>query len=277
MTTTIMNNSIVGDAWIKSAQLAAPVQRVMADGVETGDFLTGPVRLSFPDLFVLPQASADNQNPKYGSILIFPPDTDFSIFYEEYNKVAAAKFADKYDATSQQYYGIRSPFRDQGEKAKFSGFTPGTPFITATSKFKPPVIDNRQNPIVDQSKVYAGVWAICSINAYSYHDPKNSGIAFGIQSVMIIGDDESLSGGGADAIATFQGVKGAIIAPPTSNPNGGMPPGVPAGAPGAPPTAGVPHAPAAAPGVPVAPPAASPRGPVPAGFATWAEYDALMG
>lgn len=212
MTTTVVKDSIVGDNWIYQTAQAVPIQRVLDEktGQPTGDILTGPVRLAFDNLFTLPQATATMQNPKFGSALLFTPYADFSILYEEYYAVCAREFPEYWDG--QQYSGLHSPFRDQREKAKFGGFTPGCIFITSTSKFKPPVVDTRYNPIVDQSKVYPGVWAICAVNAYAFKDPRKKGVAFGLQSVMIIGDDTKFGGGAPDPTKTMAAAKG-IAAP----------------------------------------------------------------
>lgn len=317
MTSTIVRDSIVGDQWIQQACEAVPVQRVVDQetGQVTEDILTGPVRLAFDTLFELPQPTPTMQNPKYGAALLFTPLADFSLFHEDYNAVCAAEFADHYDADSRQYLGLHSPFRDQGEKAKFGGFTPGCVFITSTSKFKPPVVDAQGNPVVDPSKVYPGVWAICSVSKYSYKDPRKKGVGFGLQNVMLIGDDTKFGGGAPDPRKTFGAVQGAITppvvqggavqaaagaagAPPVNpampgapaggtyaappagaNPNAGTAPGNPALTPA---TTGAPNGGAqyTMPGqAPAAAPVAAgdPRGPIPHGFMSWAEYDDLMG
>lgn len=240
MTTTIVRDSIVGDDWIRKTAAAVPVQRILGeDGQPTGDILTGPVRLAFCNLFTLPQASEDNQNPKFGAALLFTPLADFSILYDEFYRICALKFADRYDPSTQSYMNVHSPFRNQAEKLKFGGFTSGCTFITATSKYKPPVIDPRYNPIIDPSKAYPGVWAICSVNAYSYHDKKKQGVAFGMQSCMIIGDDTQHGGGPKDVKQQFAKVNIAApivrpdiagMMPQGANPPVGMPPR-PGGAP----------------------------------------------
>lgn len=212
MTTTIVRDSIVGDDWITRTMQSVPIQRVInqTTGEPTGDILTGPVRLAFCNLFELPPKQQGQQSePKYGSAILFPPGADLTIMYEEYYKACGQTFPDYYDAGTQQYHGLNSPFRDQAEKLKFGGFTPGGVFMTCTSKYKPPITDTRHNPIVDPNKVYPGVWAICSINAYTYGknppQPKK-GVAFGLQSVMIIGDDTQFGGGAPDPKETFAGV-----------------------------------------------------------------------
>lgn len=237
MTTTIIRDSIVGDQWIQQTAAAVPVQRVIDQktGQPTGDILTGPVRLAFDTLFKLPQPTAQIQNPKYGASLLFTPLADFRIFYEEYNNVCQREFADHYNAQTGQYYGLHSPFRDQAEKMKFGGFTAGCVFMTCTSKFKPGVVDTMGNPVLDESKVYPGVWAICSVSPYAFKDPRKKGVAFGLQSVMLIGDDTKFGGGAPDPNTTFGGVKGAIQRP-VINPGAlaHMPQGSQAQAPGAP-------------------------------------------
>ena len=290
-----MKDSIVGDQWLYQCATNVPVQRIINPdtGQPTGDILTGPVRLTFPHIFE-PQKTKPGENPgKYGAGLLFTPWADFTILREEVFKLYAAVFADKYNPATQQYYGLHDPFHDQAEKsAQYAGFTPGLQYISVSTKFKPQVVDARGNPIVDPAKVYPGVWAICSINAYTFKD-KKSGVSFGLQSIMLIGDDTKLGGGGApDPAKTYGGVMGVIAPPPVqAGAMAGMPPSAPPAAPPAhmppPPAGGTYAAPPAAPpapagyhmpGQPVPPaaPAADPRGPAPQGYGSWAEYDADM-
>lgn len=254
-----MKNSIVGDKWIQDTMAIAPLQRVRNEkGEETGDLLTGPVRLSFPFIFELPKATATNNNPKYGTIILFPPAADLSILYEEYYKVAASVFPDHWNGSA--YVGLHSPFHDQGEKFKYDGFTPGAVYMTVSSKFKPPVVTAQGVPVVDPAKVYAGVWAVCVLKPYSYGknppQPKK-GPGFGLQTIMLIGDDTNLAAGGAvDPQKVF---KGLAIAAPIARPDfsklpqspGGMPPGsVPGAALYATPPGTFPGVPMATPGMP---------------------------
>lgn len=309
MTTTLVRDSIVGDQWIAQTAQAVPVQRVIDQktGQPTGDILTGPVRLAFDTLFELPKPSAKIENPKYGASVLFTPLADFTIFYEEYYAICAREFQDHYVPQTGQYAGLHSPFRDQAEKMKFGGFTPGCVFMTCTSKFKPGVVDTMGNPILDPSKVYPGVWAICSVSGYAFKDPRKKGVAFGLQSVMLIGDDTKFGGGAPDPNQTFGGVKGAIQRPViTPGALAHMPQGSQAPMPGAPggpggflpppaggtfaPQPGFPPTTLQPPGMqtmrpPVMPggyampgqPAGDPRGQPPQGFTSWAEYDQLMG
>lgn len=232
-----MRNSVVGDQWIYQTAQAVPIQRVLDEstGQPTGEILTGPVRLAFCNLFELPPKTKDIDNPKFGTMALFHPwyeQFGGQILNEEYYRICGTSFPQYYDAQTQQYHGLYSPFRKQEEKLKFGGFTPGLMFLTCNSKYKPPVVDVRGNPVVDPSKVYPGVWAVLSVNAYPFNDPRKKGVAFGLQGVMLIGDDEPLGGGPIDTNKTFGGVKANItapIVPPHINriPTGNAPPAAP--------------------------------------------------
>lgn len=213
MTTTIMRDSIVGDQWIQNAMRSAPLQKVInpETGQPTGDILTGPVRLAFVHLLEPePMKQGDAKEPKYKCSLLFPPNVDFTPLYEAYYEICALMFPEYYDAQTQRYHGLNSPFNDQSDKLKYTGYTPGCAYMNVSSKFKPAIVDTAHNPIVDPNRLYAGVWAIASLNAYGYGknppQPKK-GVAFGIQNVMLIGDDTKMAGGGPDAKQTFAGVK----------------------------------------------------------------------
>lgn len=244
--TTVMRNSIVGDAWIQEVCRQNPA------GLLPGDqrlITTGPCRLSFCDLFT-PKAPMNQPNatPKYSTAALYTPYTDMSVFYAEYYRVCAEMFPDYYNPHINNgaggYSGLEVPFHDCATKAhKLDGYTPGLMYINHTSKFKPPIVDATpsKNPITDPSKVYPGVWAILVLNAYGYGksppQPKK-GVSFGLQAVMIIGDDSNLSGGGVDAKAVFAG---AVVRPPAVAPGSlaGLVPPVPGQAPVAPPPVGV--------------------------------------
>lgn len=243
MTTTVLRDSMVGDQWIRDCYSLNPVRRVIDPKTQqpNGNILTGPVRLAFCDALFEARAAANNpQGPKkFGTNALYTPFTDFTIIYEEYYKACAATFPEFYNPNTQQYNGLHSPFRDQAEKAhQYAGFTPGCIFLNHTSKFMPQVVDIRGNPITDRNRVYAGAWAILAINAYPYGknppQPKK-GVGFGLQQVMIIGDDTKLAGGAPDPRVTFAGVN---VKPPIAAPAAAFGAAPPLGPQGAPPPAG---------------------------------------
>jgi hypothetical protein len=232
--TTIMRDSAVGDAWIKECYAANPVQRVLdAAGNPTPNLLSGPVRLTFCDaLFeAKPQMRSDpTSKKKFGTGILFTPFTDLALFWEEYYKVCASDFAKEWNPHVGAYQ-VDNPISDQALKAgKYSGFTPGLMTTTLTSDYKPPIVDIRGNPVVDESKVYPGVWAIVSCNSYASgkNFPKK-GPRFGLQTIMLIADDKPLSGGAPDPRSQFARVQ---VKPPIAVPPGSF--GAPTAQPPAP-------------------------------------------
>lgn len=247
MTTTIVRNSIVGDDWIRQMQQLVPPQKVYkkdAQGqmVWTGDILSGPVRLSWVNLFKAKKGmeSDPNSAEKFSVVLLFPPplpgqdvNMQMALFYEEYYRICAEKFANHWNG--QQYVGLHSPFHDQGEKFKYDGYTAGCISLGVSSQFKPPVVKpipgdpNNFNPVLTEAEAHPGVWAIVAMNAYGYgmnaKGPNKKGPGFGIQSVIIIGDDTNIGGGKqADPQQAFGAIAGNLPAP-IVRPNFGALPG----------------------------------------------------
>lgn len=230
MTTTIMRDSIVGDAWIQQTMQANPIRPVLDEtGKHNGNYTTGPVRLSWLRIDELPAPLPGKKELKYEATALFPPGANFQALYDAYYAVCAREFPDHYDAATGQYSGLHSPFRAQAEKLKYQGYTPGCTFIKFSSKFKPPIYDPRYNIIVDKTKWYPGVWAILAVNAFAYGkvpipgEATKKGVGFGIQQIMIIADDTKFGNGAPDPKKTFAGVN---VTSPIVRPNmGALPPG----------------------------------------------------
>ena len=225
MTTTIMKDSIVGDAWINEMTRMNQPQKVMDPntGQWGGNFRVF-VRLAFTEaLFVAkPKMKSDpNSRVGYSCVLLFPPATDFTLLLEEYNRVCASDFATLWNGSA---YNVTHPLRNCAEKSHFAGYTHGCYFTTVGSDFKPPIVDPNNNPIVDPSRAHAGVWAIVSLNTYASGKNKpNKGPRFGLQTIMIVADDTNLAGAPPDPRQQFAGVS---VRPPTVQPSahfGGTP------------------------------------------------------
>lgn len=233
MQTNIVRDSSIGDAWIQEMVAKNPVQWVVgADGQRTGNILSGPVRLNYPNLLKRSKKTVEDPTTKrkvetegnFNTSLLFVPGVDTAVLNEAYNAQLAIDWKDYYNPSTQQYYGLHSPFRDQAEKTvgkNTKGYTPGGLLITCSSNFQPVVVDRNMNPIVDEKKVYSGVWAFISMNVYSYgkkaEGVSKKGVGFGLISVMIIADDDALDGGApvVDPRAQFGGVN---VTPPSVQP-----------------------------------------------------------
>lgn len=252
MTTTIMKDSIVGDAWIMEMTRLNQPTRVMdeATGQWNGNIRVF-ARLSFTEALHEAQKkmkSDPNSMFGFGCTLLFPPSTDFTLLWEEYNRICQSDFQSTWNGQS---YGVTNPIRSCNEKLQFAGYTPNCFFTAVSSSYKPPIVDSANNPIVDPARTHAGVWAIVAVNAYASGKTKpNKGPRFGLQTIMIVADDSNLAGAPPDPKQVFKGVN---VRPPTVQPSqhfgqsvATQPPGAGVAAfyppSGGPPAAGIPGA-----------------------------------
>lgn len=211
----MMRNSRLPDDWLQRAVAGNPIKPFVdpTTGKPNGLYLTCPVRLAFVNLFTPSTRNSDNGQPKkptYDATLLFPTFATqmvWDVLWPVAHAELCKTFPDYVRPDGSLIDGLHIPFHDQETKAmKYSGYTPGALFINTSSQFQPAVVDQTLNRIVDESQVYAGCWAIVALNCYTYKNLKK-GVAFGLQTVMKIADDEKLGGGGADPNKTFAGVQ----------------------------------------------------------------------
>lgn len=214
-----MRNSTKTAEWVAKVVAENPIIKIMnpQTGQWDGNIRTCPVRLNFfhNSLHVPVAGQGDGgeaKTPSFEVQLLFPACAGPQI--DQVLRLAVAEherrvFPNNFGPDGRSF-GLHSPFREQGEKQNYSGFTPGGIFISAKTQYKPPVVDVANNPIVDTGRAYPGVWAIVSINLFDYGNrpprPKK-GVSFGLQAVMIVADDTPLAGGAVDPKTQFQGVQ----------------------------------------------------------------------
>lgn len=181
--------------------LTFPAELLKAVPAQQGSNLVSPIaRISFPTLFV-PESVSDEPGAKksYAINLLIPPNADISALKKAAADCATAKWGDKVAEMIQQKK-IRVPFLKAEEK-KYDGYLPGWTLIRASSQTKPSVRDAVQVPgslVVVQTDdpeiVYSGRWAQVTLNAFAYDKAGNKGVTFGLNNVMLLHHDESLSG-----------------------------------------------------------------------------------
>lgn len=164
----------------------------MADDkkTDTSKNVKTPVfRVSFPEVFRA-RAMEEGKEPKYSITMLFPKGTDLSALQAACKAVIVERFgADQ----AKWPKGLRSPFRDQGEK-EYEGYEAGAMFIRATSKQKPGLVDAQVKPIEDESAFYPGCFAMATIRPFYYDQKGNKGIAFGLGNIQKVRDGEPLGG-----------------------------------------------------------------------------------
>lgn len=184
--------------WIASMIAANPCVVL-----ESGNIRTCPVRLSFPHLFKPQAPMEDGGKSKYTATLLFPVGADLSVLKAAASKTALEKWPNAGQAGGPT---LHTPFRKQDEKLQFAGYEAGGFFITASGERRPPVVDVKTLPIVEEDKVYPGCWVIATIRPFTFDAKMKKGVSFGLQSIMKIADDVELGGGGSDPSKDFAGV-----------------------------------------------------------------------
>lgn len=162
--------------------------------------MTPSFRVSYPHLFK-PKKNDLNQKDEYSCVALFPKGTDLT----NLKKAAQAALEEKWGKDKAKWPALlKSPFRDQGERAKFddatgkkvlpAGHEEGAIFMTLKNEHRPGVVDQNVQDIVDSSQIYAGCFCRATIRAYAYDQKGNRGVAFSLQNVQKIKDGDPLSG-----------------------------------------------------------------------------------
>lgn len=163
-----------------------------------GNVMTKNFRLSYPHLFK-PKMNEMNGKMEYSIVALFAKGEDLSDL-----KLAAQKaIEEKWGPDRKKWpVNLKSPFRDQGERAKVvdgvsilpDGYEEGAIFINLKSSHRPGVVDQSVQDILDETQLYAGCWCRATVNPYCYDNKGNRGVAFGLTNLQKVKDDECLSG-----------------------------------------------------------------------------------
>lgn len=177
---------------------------------------TGKVRLSFVNLFE-PKEPINGGTPKYSTTILIPKsDTATKERLDSAIKAAAELAKDsKWGGTIPPQY--RTPIHD-GDGGRPSDGEPygdeckGHWVITASAgqDFRPQVVDQALNPILDKSEVYSGCYARVNLNFYAYGGGSTGfakGVGVGLGPVQKIADGEALGGGAVKAEDVFKAVE----------------------------------------------------------------------
>jgi hypothetical protein len=89
---------------------------------------------------------------------------------------------------------LKLPLRDGDTDRPDDEAYAGSYFFNANSKQKPQVVDNKVQPILEQSEVYSGCYGNISVNFYPYSANGNKGIAVGLGNIQKLKDGECLGG-----------------------------------------------------------------------------------
>lgn len=157
---------------------------------------TPKFRVSYPNVFKARRNDLSGKD-EYSLIALMPKGADLAKLKE----VAQKAIVDKWGADKAKWpANLRSPFRDQADRAKNvdgkmvlpAGYEAGAIFLNLKSSQRPGVVDQNVQDIIDETQFYAGCWAIASVNAYAYDNKGNRGVAFGLNNIQKVKDGEPL-------------------------------------------------------------------------------------
>lgn len=203
--TYTMNASDMDPKWIEDMWAKFPCQKIVdQNGVENGNYRTGPVRGSFMSVLQRNKPIAPNPTGKFSATALFPPAANIDILKQAATEAALAKWPQAGQVGGPT---LHTPFRQQADKANLEGYTPGGVFITATADQRAPyAVDARGAPITEDSHVMSGAWYLFVLRPFVFDAGLKKGVSFGLQGVMKIADDRTFGGGGSDPRSDFHGV-----------------------------------------------------------------------
>lgn len=150
-----------------------------------------PCRFSF--LHCWEPVGIDGSEPKYSVSAIIPKSdkatiNKIKVAIEQVKKESVSVWGGKVPAN------LKTPLRDGDTDRPDDEAYADSYFFNANSKQKPQVVDNKVEPILDQSEVYSGCYGNISVNFYAYSANGNKGIAAGLGNIQKLEDGESLGG-----------------------------------------------------------------------------------
>lgn len=151
--------------------------------------ILGPGRLSFPKVF---KPNDAQYGGKYSCTLLLPPDYDFGPLKDAMEQVAIGKWGSDKSKWPKGLRGPKQVIRKCEEKAHLAGYEPGWFFVTASSTEPPGIVNGALEDVTDEREVYAGRWALMSVNVYPYENV-TKGVGLGLQNLQVRRHDDAFS------------------------------------------------------------------------------------
>ena len=162
-----------------------------------------PCRFSYAHIFE--PDSINGSEPKYSvSCIIDKIDTETIAKIKK--AVETAKEEGKGKWGGKIPANLKLPLRDGDIDRPDDEAYVGSYFLNANSRQAPQVVDNRVQPILDQSEVYSGCYGRVSVTFYAYNSNGNKGVAAGLGNVQKLRDGEPL-GSRVNAADEFDAVE----------------------------------------------------------------------
>jgi hypothetical protein len=149
--------------------------------IVTPNFIT-----SFPAVFTPKEF---NGKEKYSVLMLFDKGDDISAL----KKLAKDAAVEKWGKVPTPF---KSPFRDgdtEKDLEKYPAFE-NKIFVSAGSLFQPGLVDQKRQPILDETEFYAGCVARASVTVYCWEFQGKKGVSFNLVNLQKVAEGEKLSG-----------------------------------------------------------------------------------
>jgi len=150
--------------------------------------MTPKFRVSFPKLFKAEEYGGSE--PKYSVNMMFPPDTDLKELKTKAKKAAKEFFKGK---VKKSYFEYTWRKGSEIEAEWIEGFEDWT-FIRAKSTYKPGIVDEDLEEIIDPSEAYPGRWARATISLFSYDKAGSKGVGVFLENIQLLDHDDRFDG-----------------------------------------------------------------------------------
>ncbi len=154
------------------------------------NYVTPVFTASYPNLFTARYNELAKRD-EFSVVALFKTGEDLSGMKAAAEAALEKKFG---SARAKWPRNLRTPFRDQAEKAKDGvlppGHVPGAVWVNFRTTQKPGIVDQDRQPILDPHKIYGGCKMRVTYRAYGYSQGGNQGVNFGLVNVQFVGDGE---------------------------------------------------------------------------------------
>ena len=177
--------------------------------MESSNFTTGKVRLSYANIFHPAAAEKPGKKAKYKCMLIIQKSDSHTV--DGIKKLINAHIeAAKKTNGGKLPNGFKKGLRDGDLEREDDENLKDCYFLNCSTTRAPGIVDKNGFPITDETAVYSGCYVRANINVYSFNvkeDGVNSqGVGFGLNHIQFWSNGEPLGGGAgvstADAFAT---------------------------------------------------------------------------
>ena len=154
------------------------------------DVVTPPVRISFPALFEPKPVTKGSDEKKYQAVLLIPPEVDLKPFLRAVKAAMISKWEKVIKLPARN-----NPIKSCDEKEDLEGYEPGWHYISVRSNYRPRVVDQNLNEILDPEVIYPGCWCRFHLKAYPWEHPQGGkGVSFSLNSVQFVKNGPRLDG-----------------------------------------------------------------------------------